>query len=173
MTIQAIVNRIRRGKTLTLTFMTGRVAKTRTKIYANYYTVFNDYIVKSLRQLEEMRKGFFAWDDAYRWAPSKHRNKDVDLIMAMSGKREIDIMWTTTRTNQVDINVRENTEFIWFPFLVDNNRLCVARQYNYYPERGDSDEERTGELLREIRFRTANVFKWYETREEIGELAGS
>jgi len=173
MTIHTIVNKIRRGKTLTLTFLTGLQAWRGTKIYSNYYTIFNNVLVNSLTELDTMRKGWFAWDDAYIWANSRRKDlKGVDLILGKSGKRGIDIAWTTTRTNQVDINIRENTEFIWWPQLIRNNEFCVIRQFLYYPERGDSDEERTGEPVRTMMFRTKPVFDWYDTREEVESIEG-
>jgi hypothetical protein len=171
MVMHVIVNRIRRGKTALLVFQTAIKAAKDFKVYSNFYTAFTDERVYGLSQLESMRRGWFAFDDAYRWINSRVKNiGGIDLIMSLSGKRHIDIGWTTTRTNQVDINMRINSDYIWWPFLSPDKRILVGRMYEYYPERGTSDEERTGELRKTIAFPSSPIFRWYDTEEEIQDF---
>jgi hypothetical protein len=149
------------------------------KIYSNYATPFTDERVFSLEALDRMRMGFFAWDDAYIWANSRRfkDNKGVDIILGKSGKRKIDIAWTTTRTSQVDINIRYNTSVAIIPEIILNPQtkvpeLMIARFFEFMPE-GQNEMEQLGMLFNKMVVRgnlLKRVMGWYDTAEEIEEL---
>ena len=128
-----------------------------------------------------MRRGFFAFDDAYMWAPSyEKKSKGVESILRMSRKRGIDIGWTATRPTTVHINIRFNTHFAWVPQIkygVINNKklplLMIVRRFKYMPE-GMTEMEQLGPRIGKPVVIKApllwKIFDNYDTYEEIEEL---
>jgi len=168
--IHTISNQIRRGKTLGLTWMTAIQAYKGRKIYSNYHTVFTDVRVTSINDLDSMRTGWFAADDIYMWLDSRRKQVGgINKIMSLSGKRGIDICWTTTRTVDVDARLRANTEVIWYPVMTD--KYCYMLGYEYIFRTGAStDAEVTGKPIKTYRFESAKVFPFYDTYEEIQDI---
>ena len=180
MSMHIIYNRLGTGKTLLMTFFGAVTHAKRRDIYSNYEIGIPHKPVNSLDDLNDMRNGMFLWDDAYVWANSRRikETKSINMIFAKSRKRGIDIIWSTTRPSQVDINIRYNTAYAWIPQIIldKTTRIpieLIARKYEFIPE-GANDTEILGRLLNVIRIR-GEVLKYvmeiYDTTEEIEEFA--
>ena len=178
MTIHVIFNTIRSGKTLWLNFMSLVNASRGRAVYTNFHVPYPHRLVSSLWELETMRNGFLAVDDFYMWANSrKFKDNDaVNLVCSMSGKRGIDIAYTTVRPGMVDINVRYNTLFAWVPQVILRDGYpykLTVRKYLFSPEGRDESEMLSrlvgcytlkGDLLK-------YVVESYDTAEEITGLS--
>jgi hypothetical protein len=203
MTMHIIINTLGTGKTTFLTWMAWINWLKGRRVYSNYILNFPFEPVKSLEDLDNVRtrctvcdeakvsgveiclrcgtiglwtKPFLAIDDAYQWfyAP-KGYNPYVDKILACSRKRGVDIAYTMTRSNQVHINIRVNTAYVWVPMLIPNADLMVAPQFKYLPDRGlkGGDEERIGDIIQQFLISNVpEIWEMYNTEEEIGELIG-
>lgn len=203
MTMHIIINTLGTGKTTFLTWMAWIEWQKGRTVYSNYWLDFPFVPVKSLHDLDNVRtrctlcstpklsgveictrcgsigqwtKPFLAIDDAYRWfyAP-KGYNPYVDKILACSRKRGVDIAYTMTRSNQVHINIRVNTAYIWVPMIIPKLDLMVAPQFKYLPDRGikGGDEERIGDMVQQFLISDIpEIWERYNTEEEIDELEG-
>lgn len=120
--------------------------------------------IRSIKQIEEMREGYFAGDEIWSWLDSRvpiaKRNRVVSGILLKSRKRGIDIAYTTQSFHQVDRRIRSITDFLAVPFLNVNETICRIQVYTY-PAISP---------VRQFKFPTAPIFELYSTNEEIEPL---
>ena len=181
MTMHCIFNELGSGKTALLTFFAIVKSLQNHKVYSNYDTVVTDKKLNDFRDVEAMRGGFFAFDDAYIWAPSyEKKSTGVESILRMSRKRGIDIFWTATRPTTVHINIRFNTHIAWVPHIIKlpvNGRLLpivlIARRYKFIPEADRTIDMLGSQVGSPIVIKAPllwKIFDSYDTSEEIGQI---
>lgn len=177
MSIVVIFNKIRTGKTCTLTYVGALYWLKGHDIYADYHLKIPHTFVRSLEDLNFMRKGKYLADDFYMKADSRDfkRNKFVNLVLAKSGKRRIDIYYTATAPGEIDKKIRRNTDYAWIPemYLFPGTRIpwyMVVRRYFFIPEPKDElrwigDEYAPPLILNHSQLMA--VFPLYDTEEEV------
>jgi len=157
----AVVGELGAGKTLSLTYLAYRNFMKGRKIYSNYKLSFPYTKVTSIEQLEDMKSGFFAGDELWLWidarASTSKKNKVVSSILLKSRKRDIHFSYTTQSFSQVDKRVRNITDFIAVPMLSPRENWCRLLIMT----------NPSHSIVKTIKFRTENVFKMYDTTEEI------
>lgn len=93
-------------------------------------------------------------------ASMKRKNMFVGNILLTSRKKDVQIAYTTQSFSQVDVRIRRITDFIAMPQLTANEDICRMIIFS-----------NPGlEVLRTYKFRTAPIFKLYDTREIINVL---
>lgn len=179
MTLIAIVGELGEGKTLGLTYLAfwNKVMKNK-NIYANYHLKNIPYThVNTLEQLDKIKQGMFFADELWFWidcrASKNKRNKFISDILLKSRKRGFHIFYTTQRFGQIDIRVREITDFLVSPKLSRYVKLpnydeqvpllCTLEWYTL-------SYGQIGSLLKTMRFYTMPIFNCYDTTEEIEDI---
>lgn len=166
----AIVGPLGSGKTLGMTYLIFKsVLKyrrmgMRIRVFANYHlSGIPFYYVHTPDEILAMREGLFGGDELWLWLDSRasgsHRNLFMSRILAKSRKRNVEIFYTTQDISQIDKRIRKITELIVFPSLNKNESICTLYICNRYLE-----------LKRVVKFRTKNIFKLYDTTEEVEEI---
>jgi len=120
--------------------------------------------VTSPEQIESMQDGFFAGDELWTWADARvsgsKKNKFITPILAKSRKRGIHIGYTVQAFRQIDVRIRNITDFICMAKLNESESLCRLFVYT----------QPSMQLQRVFKFRTAPVFDLYDTKEEVSSL---
>ncbi len=166
MVLFAIVGELGAGKTLTLTYLAYINHLKGRKIFANYRLYGIPFVpVKSLEELDAIRKGFCAFDELWIWldarASGTKKNRIVSNILARSRKRGLTIAFTTQTLRQVDRRIREVIDFVAYPILNRNNTICTVLVFM---------GQKMKILQHKFRFLTAPIFRMYDTEEEVGDL---
>jgi hypothetical protein len=98
------------------------------------------------------------------WADSRisgsKRNKFITMVLAKSRKRGINIGYTTQYFKQVDIRIRQVTDFLVVLRLNEPETKCNLFVYAHP----------SMQLQRVYKFRTAPIFELYNTKEEIAQI---
>jgi len=161
MVLMAIIGELGSGKTLSLTYMAFRNWLKGKEIFSNYRLNFPHVRVKSIKQIDKMREGFFAGDELWLWLDSRASRKKVNIvvssILAKSRKRGIHIAYTTQSFRQIDIRIRNITDFFGIPKLSPDEKYCTFHMVS------NPGYER----IRSFRFPTHPFFNLYDTSEEI------
>lgn len=164
MTLMAIVGELGAGKTLTLTYLALRAYLKSRVVFANYYLSFPHIPVTSVDEIDKMRTGFFAADELWLWvdarAAQSKKNKVISGILLNSRRRGVDFAYTCQSFRQMDIRVRNVTDYIAFPMMMVGNHYCKVNIVSNF----------TGNLIRSFKYKTAEIFELYDTHEEIKPL---
>lgn len=183
MVLAAIIGDLGCGKTLTLTYLAIRnYFKNNQQLYANYNIDLKAYLntvgihqkqklpinfVNSIEDLENMNSGFFAADELWLWLDSRmskdKKNKAISGILIKSRKRNIQIGYTTQSFRQIDVRVRNITDFIVEPVLSRNESHCKVFWYT-------QPSYMMRKPIKIMRFETFPIFEAYKTTEEIEAL---
>ena len=152
------------GKTLSLTYLAIRNYAKGRKIYSNYKLKGIPFTpVTTLEQIENMKGGFFAGDEFWSWIDCRcsgaKKNKLISSILLKSRKRDVHIAYTLQGFHQIDKRVRTITDFVAIPMLSPNEKFCRLAIYN-----------QAKQLIKMYKFKTAPVFKFYDTKEEVASL---
>ena len=91
---------------------------------------------------------------------ASHRNKFATMILAKSRKRDLDIVYTVQSFRQIDVRIRNVSDFLAVPSLNESETICRCPVYS----------NPSGVLQRVYKFRTASIFDLYDTREEVMAL---
>jgi len=128
------------------------------------------YRVDSVEDIMRIKDGFFLADELFYWLDSRmigegarKRNKIVADILARSRKRRIIMCYTAQVLSSVDKRVRQVTDFVMIPQLNRNASICnllIFKGYKPIP----------ATFYKVIRFKTAPIFKLYNSNEEVPEL---
>ena len=160
----AVVGELGAGKTLSLTYLAYRNFLKGKKIYSNYWLSFPHTRINSVEELDLMKSGFFAGDELWLWidarASTSKKNKIVSSILLKSRKRDIHFSYTTQSFRQVDTRIRNVTDFIAIPMLSPQENWCRLLILT----------NPSHSTVKTIKFRTEEVFKMYNTREEISPI---
>lgn len=160
----AILGGLGSGKTLSLTYLGLRNLLKGKAIWSNYHLNFEHTYIETLDEIDDMREGTFLGDELWAWldarASSSKRNRFISNILLKSRKRGYDILYTAQDFDQMDKRIRRITDFVAFPQMSRNEDWCVLT----------IAERRTQRILKQLKFRTAFVFRMYDTAEEITEL---
>jgi len=152
------------GKTLSLTYFAFRNWIKGREIFSNYTLDFNHTLIRTISNIESMREGFCALDEIWLWIDSRlsmtFKNRFLSLVLIKSRKRDLDIGYTSQHWMQVDCRVRNVTDFLAFPELTQNEKICRLRIVSY-PYMTNT---------KTIVFRTEPFFEMYDHREEIEPL---
>lgn len=164
------------GKTLCLTYLAWRKYLKGLDVFSNYHLKFPPYpngmksprvmYIKNINDVLAMQSGYACLDELWNSLDSRmsgsKKNKLVSQILLKSRKREIHIGYTTQSFHQVDKRIRDTTSFIAEPRLNSSETICRL-QIRTLPSR---------EIMKIYRFPTADIFRLYDTREEVGSLFG-
>jgi hypothetical protein len=167
MVLFGIVGELGSGKSLALTYLGWRKWYYEgMKIYSNYRLYGIPYVpIKSVAQLDAIREGYCLFDELWTWLDSRasrsQRNRIVANILAKSRKRKLTIAFTTQSIDQVDVRIRNVLDFMAYPMMNANNTMC--RIAIFMGSKGKK-------FLKKLAFRTAPVFRMYDTEEEIDQL---
>lgn len=166
----SIVGEMGSGKTLALTYLAYRKYLKGMRVYANYHITFPKFpnfkepdvrFVNKLEDVLAMRDGFFAGDELWLNCDSRmsatKKNKFTTNILAKSRKRDIHIGYTTQNFHQIDKRIRDVTDFIAFPQLNKDETICRLEVMTL-PQMTP---------MKTYKFRTAELFKMFDTREEV------
>jgi len=167
MTLVAIIGELGSGKTLSMTWLMNHNFNKGRQLYANYHLkpplTYNP--IKSIEEIEDMKQGVFGGDELWLWLDSRasrtKANRAVSMILAKSRKRGVDIIYTTQSFRQIDVRIRNITDFIIEPRLNRAETLCRMFWYS----RWDMSSP-----IKIKKFYTPPFFKLYDTTEEIDLL---
>lgn len=168
MPLGAILGELGAGKTLTLTWMGFRNFQKGRKIYSNYGLAFEYEPVNSTEDIGNMFQGMFLGDELWLWLDSRESKQKVNKIrsgiLLKSRKRDLDILYTAQDFSQIDKRIRRVTDYIIIPQLMRNNQWCIV----YYHSRLSYMTRQAP--LRIMRFYCPQIWKMYDTREEINPI---
>lgn len=160
----AIIGELGAGKTLCLTYMCYRNYLKGKKIFSNYELKFPHTKVKELDDLLNMKEGFAGMDELWLWvdcrASASKKNRVISAILLKSRKRGIHICYVTQAFRQVDVRIRNVTDFIGIPMLSPREDWC---RFNVITNPGF-------DLVKSYTFPTAKYFQLFDTREEIDPM---
>jgi hypothetical protein len=186
MAMHIVFNQLGKGKTTFLTWLGLVLWIKGYTIYSNYWLAIPHIRVRSIEDLDMMGLGpngertrecsVLLCDDSYMWfyAP-RGFNPWVDKILACSRKRNVDIIYVVTRSNQIHVNLRNNTAFCWIPMIIPQMDCMIAYRFRYLADRGlkGGDEERIGEPMGGYAIGNITwVWSQFDTYEEVDELKG-
>lgn len=170
MVLIAIVSELGAGKTLSLTYLAYRKYLKGMTVFANYHITFPKFsnfkepdvrYVRKMVDFLNMREGFFAGDELWMSCDSRmsatKKNKFITSILGKSRKRGIHIGYTTQNFHQMDKRIRDVTDFIAFPQLNKDESICRLEVFTL-PQMTP---------MQSYKFRTAPLFKMYDTNEEV------
>ena len=111
----------------------------RLNIYSNFklngipYTFIDD-----TDQLEDMRDGFFAADELWRWlnarVSSSKKNRFIGKILLKLRKYNVNLGYTSQAWRQTDVWIRGITDFLGFPKLQGmKNQVCFLYVFKSPP----------------------------------------
>jgi Holliday junction resolvase len=166
------------GKTMLMTYLGMRAYEKNNKgaysnysIYSNYHLNGVDYKpVSTLSDLEKMRDGVFLGDELWLWVFSRtsqsQMNKEINKIIMLNRKRNMDILYTAQRLKSIDVMLRSVTNHIFLPFL----RKKDEDSSDWYLHAYMLDE--FGHFITEIVLKKPieNYGQFYDTTEEISSL---
>lgn len=154
------------GKTLTCTFLLWKNWFYRRKrVFANYHLFkIPYYYINDINQFTMIEDGFVGTDELWRIIDSRtslnKRNKFIADILARSRKRHLNYTFTAQVLDSLDKRIRKILDFVATPVLNTNESMCwvnVYRTGNPKPEL----------YLKTFRFKTAPIFQFYTTDEEV------
>ncbi len=164
MVLMGIVGGLGSGKTLSLTYLAYRNFLKGMKVYTNYWLGFPHHMITRVSQLEKMTEGFFAGDELWFWLDSRvsssKRNRVVSKILISSRKRDIHFAYTVQNFRQVDVRIRNCTDFIAQPNLSPLENWCILEVFS----------RPSLMLVRRFKFRTDKFFKLYDTKEIVADV---
>ena len=82
------------------------------------------------------------------------------MVLAKSRKRDLDIVYTTQSFRQIDIRIRNVSDFVAMPRLNESETVCRVMVYS----------NPSLQLKRVYKFRTKEIFDLYDTKEEVKAL---
>jgi hypothetical protein len=166
MVLVAIIGELGCGKTLALTFLAWHNYQNKgKKIFSNYKfkTIPFEYVSEA-EDINNMHSGFFAGDELWLWLDSRSshskKNKFISSILIKSRKRNLEIVYTTQSFFQIDVRVRNITDFIITPVLSKSERTCKLLWYT-------KESFMMNKPVKIIKFKTKDFFDMYDTTEEI------
>lgn len=167
MTLVGIIGELGSGKTLSLAWLMQHNFYRGRQLYSNFHLKppLRYTPIKSIEEIEDMREGVFGGDELWLWLDSRASrtkvNRAVAMILGKSRKRGIDIIYTTQSFKQIDIRIRNITDFIIEPKLSKNEIFCTMFWYSRWDLRSP---------FKIKRFYTPPIWDIYDTNEEIGLL---
>lgn len=183
--IIAIVGNLRGGKTLTLSYLAFNEWLKGQQIYSNYFLDFskdqervtfldvkkknrkNEEQERLNAEYEKLGQGFLAFDEIWQYADARktstRENELVSKILLRAGHEGFNVAYTTQRMRQVDVRLREITNFIFFPKMMLNNRICLVNVLKV-------NDDGTTSKLPHFRFKPHDIYPLYNTRERVGEF---
>lgn len=169
MVLVALIGELGCGKTLGLTFLAwhNHFKKAR-KIFSNYSLKGIPYeFVDDVDDIDNMHNGFFAADELWLWLDSRSshskKNKFIGKILVKSRKRNMEIVYTTQSFFQMDVRIRNITDFIITPVMSRSERFCKLLWFT-------KASILINKPIKIIKFRTAPFFDMYDTSEEVQPL---
>lgn len=164
MVLIGIIGELGSGKTLSLTYMALRNYYKNKTIYSNYKLNFPYKPISNVDDIVGMKNGFLCADELWTWVDSRvsgsKKNKFITMVLAKSRKRGIDIGYTAQYFKSIDVRIRSVTDFIALPKLNDKETICTLPVYS----------NPSFKLQKIFKFRAGQIFKLYDTNEEIEEL---
>lgn len=167
MVLFGIVGELGSGKTLALAYLSWiNWYKKGRMIFSNFMLYgFPFYPVRTIPNLDRMKKGFFAGDELWLWVDSRttknERNRIISKILLKSRKREITIAYTTQSIHQIDKRIRDITDFVAYPIMSVDNSYCRLETF-----RGPKPSMGT-RIRPPTYFMCEPVYAIYNTYEEI------
>jgi len=138
------------------------------KIYSNImlYDIWF-YKLNTISELNWARNGFVLLDELWSAgldARMSRRKKNVVTanILGKSRKRSLTIVFTVQTLRQLDSRIRDVLDFVAYPVMNSDGSIC-----RLYIWRGNKPK---GRPLKVLRFFTEDVYKHYNSREEVPEL---
>ena len=123
--------------------------------------------LRTISELNWAKDGIVLLDEL--WAAgldsrmSKRKKNVVTAnILGKSRKKGLTILFTVQTMSQLDRRIREVLDFIAYPVMSADGKIC-----RLYIWRGNKPK---GPPMKVLRFFTEEVFKHYNTREEVEEL---
>ena len=167
MVLFGIVGELGAGKTLALSYLawTNWFRKGR-KIYSNYNLYGIPFTkVKSIPDLEKMQQGFFAGDELWlwidSWASKSAKANLISSILLKSRKRELTLAFTTQSFGQINVRIRNITDFLAYPMMSVDNRYTRVNIF-----RGGNPS--LGSMINPpIYFNNYPIYAIYNTCEEV------
>lgn len=104
------------GKTLTMSAIGLFLANAmKLKLYANY-SLFSSIYLPNLQALEYLDTGVVCLDEVWLWLDSRRSSKNIDIspLILQARKKGLLIMWNAQNEGQVDLRLRENTDYMLF-----------------------------------------------------------
>ena len=164
MVLMAIVGSLGAGKTLALTYLAWRNYRKGVKIYANYDLKIPYTPVKTIKDVLNMKEGFFAGDELWNWLDSrtsmKKKNQIVGNFLLTSRKRGVNFAFTTQTFGQIDLRIRRVCDFIAMPNLTVDEKICRLVIFS----------NPSLQLVKMYKFKTAPIFELYDTHEVVDAL---
>ncbi|RLG16667.1 hypothetical protein DRN69_00315 [Candidatus Pacearchaeota archaeon] len=138
------------------------------KIYSNImlYDIWF-YKLNTISELNWARNGFVLLDELWSAgldARMSKRKKNIVTanILGKSRKRSLTIVFTVQTLRQLDSRIRDVLDFVAYPVMNSDGSIC-----RLYIWRGNKPK---GRPLKVLRFFTEDVYKHYNSREEVPEL---
>jgi Holliday junction resolvase - archaeal type len=167
--ITAILGVQGKGKTMLMTYYGTREHDRGRRIFSNYHLEKIDYIpVSTLNDLEHMRNGVFLGDELWLWLFSRTAqsriNKEINKIVMLNRKRDVDIYYTAQRFGSVDIMLRSVTNLFVFPSIKKDTNDNWRLYYRIYDE--------IGRYIKTLYIKKSieELGSYYDTTEEISSL---
>lgn len=171
MVLVAITGELGRGKTLALTYLAWRNWNRKNKrIFANYkLNNIPYYHIRKVSDLEKMRDGYVVVDEMWVWTDTsfsdRRKREFTKNILRRSRKRNLTYCFTTQTVDQLPDKIRKILDLIAIPTL---NRKETHCKLSFYAGGGGLSVGR--KRLKELYFRTAPVFRMYDTTEIVDTI---
>lgn len=162
--IIAFIGKMGSGKTLSMTYYAYQYFMQGQKIYANYGLKFDHEKVnyEMIKNLDiEFQDSVICLDEIHVFIDSRasmsKRNKIVSYFITQSRKRNLIFMYTTQHIGQVDLRLRNNTDYFFScSTTVHENKLYIKQQL--------SDPYGA---VKNMTLKAEDVFQLYDTHEIV------
>jgi len=169
MVLFLITGELGSGKTLTLTYLAFKNWLLRKQvIFSNYHLYGFPYIeIDSVRKLDIAYNGFVAGDEFWQnldaRTSTKTKNRVTASILLRSRKRGLNYTFTAQLLDLLDKRVRKILDYTAYPMLNNPETICKVVVFRGgYPK--------VSSYLKTFYFRTAYIFEFFDTNEEVIEM---
>jgi hypothetical protein len=160
--VTAIVGELGSGKTLVLTLLGYKAYKLGYKVFSNYWVAFPHVKVINPLDIEKIREGIFLADELWVWVDSRlsgsEQNQFLSKILLKTRKKKIILMYTAQNLSQIDLRIRNITNWYIFPIYDIYTKYC-----KYYVT------DIAGNVILKRKFYAPPLFKIYNSYNGLYE----
>lgn len=173
MVLFAICGELGTGKTLSLAYLGwSNWFKKQRQVFSNIDLFgFPFTRVESIPDLDKMKDGVFLGDELWLWVDSwsgrDTKQKLTSSILLKSRRRGITIIYTSQSMSQVNLRIRNITDFVAYPLMSTDNSYCRLEIF-----RGPNPSIST-RINPPIYFNVEPVYAIFNTFEEVKPIENS
>lgn len=160
--VTAIVGELGTGKTLLLTYFGWKAYKKGLTVYSNYWVAYPHVKIVHPLEIEKISEGIFLADELWTWVDSRcsisEQNRFLSKILLKTRKKRIILMYTAQNLSQIDLRIRNITNWYVFPDFDIFSNWCKYYVTNPY-----------GDVILKKKIYAEPIFKLYNSYDGLYE----